>query len=71
MKHDPAFPHKATEPVIGSSEKDYPGVTKLELAAMIAMQGVCANPMYLEKDYSYMTDVALNAAHALLDRMEK
>lgn len=67
----PAMP---LNPDFGINEQPYSGLTKREMFAMHAMQGLLSGGYYIDypkNRLNNVTDEALNLADALLERLEK
>lgn len=47
------------------------GLTKLELFAAMAMQGLCANPAHAERSISFIVEASANIAANQLAELEK
>ncbi len=61
-------------PIAGSSQGIHPkeiiGLTKREYFAGLAMQGMLANPQFIERDPETIAEDAFCYAHALLEEFE-
>jgi len=68
--NEPAYPHhaevKTGQPIVYDS-----GLTKRELFAAMAMQGMLANPADLKRDQDGVVEFSIGCADALLKRLEE